>query len=538
MNIFRKRLIHPDANDTSLVMHALGGDKTAFSQIVVRYQNLICSLAYASLGDIKYSEDIAQEVFVEAWKKLDSLQDPEKLKSWLCGILRFKVSHHRRKEANQPLKSAEEICDQTQTSLSSTELEGDLMKEQRQSLLWQVLDGIDTTYREPLVLFYREQQSIDTVAKQLDLTTDTVKKRLSRGRKLLNHAMSSLIEEGLKNSKPTVAFTVGVMAAIGSVSAPAKAASVSATASKTGSIVGWTSLITYFAIFSGVISSYFGIKASLTQSRTQREKKLVIKQVVLFFLVAGVYVASMFTLKHSAIEQPALSDIYTLLSQLVVFGFVLSYSILVVWMLRLTRKLRALERIFEPDAFGGEKHQKGSKKRDFISKLALFGIPLIHIQLSTHEDGDKPAFGWIAGGAKAHGLLFGWGGIAIAPISVGIISTGIISIGAVSFGVFSLGTVAIGILALGSSALAYKAYSSLSSLGWESAFSGGFSIANDAAVGAIAYADHVNNEQASNIVNIATFQHVYLWVLAAMAICIIVPAVIYANRVKHHFAKP
>ena len=109
MSIFTKRNPITKMNDAHLVMSSLGGDRDAFCEIVSRYQNLLCSLAYSSVGDIKYSEDISQETFVEAWKKLDTLKDPEKLKSWLCGILRFKVSRYRRKEGTQPIKGASEF---------------------------------------------------------------------------------------------------------------------------------------------------------------------------------------------------------------------------------------------------------------------------------------------------------------------------------------------------------------------------------------------------------------------------------------------
>ena len=92
MKFFRRQIVISDANDSALVMHSLGGNRDAFCEIVTRYQNLLCSIAYASVGDIKYSEDLAQEAFVEAWKKLDTLSDPNKLKSWLCGILRFSIA--------------------------------------------------------------------------------------------------------------------------------------------------------------------------------------------------------------------------------------------------------------------------------------------------------------------------------------------------------------------------------------------------------------------------------------------------------------
>ena len=88
-----------ESNDAALVAACLGGSKAAYGQIVERYQRLLCSLAYASLGNMSESEDAAQDAFIEGWRKLRALREPEKLRSWLCGILRFKVSHRRRKES-------------------------------------------------------------------------------------------------------------------------------------------------------------------------------------------------------------------------------------------------------------------------------------------------------------------------------------------------------------------------------------------------------------------------------------------------------
>ncbi len=532
MSIFRKRATTIDSQDSSLVMYALGGDRDAYCQIVTRYQNLLCSLAYSSLGDIKHSEDMAQETFIEAWKKLDTLHEPEKLKSWLCGILRFKVSHHRRKEVNQPIRGAEEVDELKLPELENIELEQAVIQQQQYALLWKVLDSIDTSYREPLILFYREQQSVERVAVELDLTQDTVKQRLSRGRKLLKTAMSSFVEEGLKSSKPGVAFTAVVMTAISSIAPPAKAAVLETGAAKTGSLFKLGTVLTFLAVCSGLISSYFGLKASLAQSRTKRERRLTIKVVTLFMSFAAVYVAGMLVLKQFAISNNANAGSYAFVSQLLVLAYVLSYFMLVSRMFTTLRNLRAQERIFEPQAFLSEIDQQNSSNREFKSQFTLFGVPLVHIQFGMAEVNDEPAFGWIAGGIHARGLLFAWGGVAIAPISVGIISVGAITIGAVGIGIFSMGTVAIGFIAFGASAIAYKAYASLSSLGWESALSNGFSIAHDAALGPIAYADQVNNAQAAEIINLTLFSQNYHWVLAVIAFFVIVPSVWHSNKVK------
>jgi len=532
MNIFRKRNQVTEVNDVNLVMSSLGGDREAFCEIVTRYQSLLCSLAYSSVGDIKHSEDISQEVFVEAWKKLDTLKDPEKLKSWLCGILRFKVSRYRRKEGRQPIKDASELEGNDVHDLDKEQMEDSVIREQEQALLWKTLDKMDETYREPLILFYREQQSVERVAAELDLSLDTTKQRLSRGRKLLKRAMISFVEDTLIKSKPGIGFTAGVLAAISSIAPPAKAAVFGASAVKTGTIFKLTTFLALLAAFSGVISSFFGLRASLDQSRTKRERQHAIKVVAMFMLFAILYVLGMFSLKYLALNSEGSLGVYTLASQVLVLAFVTGYLFLVHRMFKETQRLRAQERIFSPESFQRQADQKGSKQREYKSKLCLLGTPIFHFKFGLLEVNDEPAVGWVAGGSKAYGLLFAWGGVAIAPISVGIVSVGVVSVGAVGFGLVSIGTVAIGIIGFGASAIAYKAYGSLSALGWESAVSNGFSVAKDAAIAPVAYADKVNNEHAADISNLALLGQSHQWVLAFIAVIVIIPSIWYSHKVR------
>jgi len=264
---------------------------------------------------------------------------------------------------------------------------------------------------------------------------------------------------------------------------------------------------------------------------------MVIKTTVLFFLFAIVYVAGMFALKYLALAQDGNAAVYAIASQIMVLGYIGSNIILLARMLRVMRTLRAHERIFNPIAFQGEADQIGSKQREYKSRLCLAGIPLLHFRLGMPEKNDKPVIGWLAGGDIAYGLLFAWGGIAIAPISVGLLSVGLISVGAVGIGIIGLGTIGIGIIGFGASVIAYKGYASLSALGWESALSAGFSIANDAALGPIAFANQTNNEQAAEIANLATFGQSYVWLLALIAVLVIVPAAWHSNKVRQRMRK-
>src|SRR5262245_64898073 len=74
--------------DSQLWQRSGEGDREAFGRIVERYQSLICSLAYSACGNLGASEDLAQETFLAAWRKLGELREPARLRAWLCGIVR------------------------------------------------------------------------------------------------------------------------------------------------------------------------------------------------------------------------------------------------------------------------------------------------------------------------------------------------------------------------------------------------------------------------------------------------------------------
>ena len=170
-------------NDADLVRDTLAGNREAFERIVSRYQSLICSLAYSATGSLGESEDLAQETFITAWKHLGHLRERHKLRSWLCGIARNRINSFLRREGREPAREAESL-DHAPESHSAEPLPVEYtISQEEQAILWRSLEKIPEIYREPLVLFYREQKSIEAVAECLELSEDAVKQRLSRGRK-------------------------------------------------------------------------------------------------------------------------------------------------------------------------------------------------------------------------------------------------------------------------------------------------------------------------------------------------------------------
>jgi RNA polymerase sigma factor (sigma-70 family) len=213
-----------ELNDADLVAESLKGNREAFRQIVERYQTLISSLAYCATGNMGLSEDLAQETFITAWKQLAELREPAKLRAWLCGINRFLISKAFRRLDREPSHAAETLEAAAEAPALDPLPPDHVISNEEKAILWRSLGQIPEIYREPLVLFYREHQSIEMVARSLDLSESAVKQRLTRGRKLLHEQVLAFVETALEMTKPDKAFALGVLAALPLAATTAKAA--------------------------------------------------------------------------------------------------------------------------------------------------------------------------------------------------------------------------------------------------------------------------------------------------------------------------
>src|SRR5512135_2798003 len=97
-------------SDADLVARALAGREDAYEELVVRYQRPLLSLLGRWLGDRALAEDLAQEVFLKAFRALPSYAPERKFASWL-----FKIAHNaaidqlrRRGIATEPLEAGED----------------------------------------------------------------------------------------------------------------------------------------------------------------------------------------------------------------------------------------------------------------------------------------------------------------------------------------------------------------------------------------------------------------------------------------------
>jgi RNA polymerase sigma factor (sigma-70 family) len=274
-------------SDADLAAAAAGGNRDAFGEIVERYGRLVCAVACAGTRDVAAGQDVAQEAFVAAWRALPTLREPARLKSWLTGITRNLVNNRARREGGRRHEDLEAV---EATSPDPSPLDAVLERE-RQALVRRALDALPEGYREPLLLFYWEQQSVRAVAETLDLSEDAVKQRLSRGRVLLKEQIAETVDAALEHVRPGKVFVAAVVAALPALSPPgAGAAVLAAAAGKEGasaaSAVGlgaalWGPLL-------GVLGGYIGARASIENTSSARERAFMVR---VAWLAAGLALA-------------------------------------------------------------------------------------------------------------------------------------------------------------------------------------------------------------------------------------------------------
>ncbi|MBI5396269.1 MAG: RNA polymerase sigma factor [Verrucomicrobia bacterium] len=474
-------------HDAQLVARSLDGDAEAFGKIVGRYQTLVCSLAYSACGNVHLSEDLAQDTFIAAWRDLRDLREPTKLKSWLCGIARNVVNNSLRQQQRTPTSQADALDDSLAYSTAAVTPRDYVMSQQEEAIVWRALRELPESYREPLVLYYRHGESAAAVADALDLSQDAVNQRLSRGRAMLAEQVSRLVQTTLRHSGPTQAFTLGVVAALPMLATSVSAGTVAATAAKGGATAkaaGWLAILQWLLTpVMTIFGSYFLYKLDRDEARTPQRRAFVTQ---MWRLTLTCVAVSVLVVVGVVFLKPMLVKTHPEFFAVLVISLGAACTVFaVVTMLWASRQ----ERRFHLDETAS-RVEPVTPAFEYRSKLGLLGWPLVHIRLRGGLE-RGPVKAWIAAGDAAIGLVFAFGALAVAPISVGGIGIGVLSISGLSLGLVSLGSLSFGVWALGGFAMGWQAFGGCT-VAWTAA-QGGVAVACKFAVGSVALASHAND---------------------------------------------
>ncbi|WP_158286988.1 RNA polymerase sigma factor [Mesobacillus foraminis] len=163
-----------------------------FDQMYTKYSGRIWYIAYSFIKDWHKAEDVVQEAFIKAYKKVASIEDTEKMDAWLAQITsRTAIDYLRAENRSKMLPTDLWVFDHSgfhsKIELSTeAEVEILLFKED----INKTVHHLSNEYREVLVLRLQYGLKENEIAERLRLKSSTVKTRLHRARKKLKEAIS------------------------------------------------------------------------------------------------------------------------------------------------------------------------------------------------------------------------------------------------------------------------------------------------------------------------------------------------------------
>jgi len=179
----------------------MAGGPEAFARIVQRYQDAVFGIALARLGNFHEAQDVAQQVFLDAFQRLGALRNAARLGAWLRSMaIHMSIDRIRRRTATMEIEHAagcESSDPAPPVAAARTEL---------RTAVLEAIARLSVPQRETTMLFYIDGYSVEKVAAIQEVPVGTVKRRLHDARQRLKAQMIGMVEEVLKFQAPTQDF--------------------------------------------------------------------------------------------------------------------------------------------------------------------------------------------------------------------------------------------------------------------------------------------------------------------------------------------
>ena len=178
-----------EKDDVELIRNILVGDEAAFSTLVKKYQKGVHALVWRKVKDFHIAEEITQDAFLQAHKKLASLKNPSQFAGWLYVIADRLCRAWFRKKQRQNMQSLETTGEETleKTAYANyvcEQRDGAALECQRE-IVQKLMAKLPESERTVMVLYYLGEMTREEISKFLGVSPNTVKSRLQRARKRL-----------------------------------------------------------------------------------------------------------------------------------------------------------------------------------------------------------------------------------------------------------------------------------------------------------------------------------------------------------------
>jgi len=187
------------APDTDIIRKVLQGEQAVFALLVGRYQSYVFTLVLRLLQNREDAEEVAQDVFVKAYRSLKGFRGASKFSTWLFTIARTSSISFLRKKGLDTISLDQEGTGQQLANAESAFSANGIESRSRHQMVNRAMDKLSPDDGLVLTLFYSGEQSLEEIGKIMGLTSNTVKVKLHRARRRLREKMEKYFPEEVQD---------------------------------------------------------------------------------------------------------------------------------------------------------------------------------------------------------------------------------------------------------------------------------------------------------------------------------------------------
>lgn len=187
--------MHQGADDQQLISLVLEGRKEAYSILVSRYQNYVFTLTLRYISSREEAEEVAQDVFVKAYRNLAAFRGSSRFSTWLYTIVHTTCISRLRLRGHHLVTTDEETLAAISAQHSAHVIPAGLDNKSSKEMLDIAIKSLKPEDARIITLFYQAEQNLEEIARVLMIPANTVKVKLHRARQKLRDILVNRFPE-------------------------------------------------------------------------------------------------------------------------------------------------------------------------------------------------------------------------------------------------------------------------------------------------------------------------------------------------------
>lgn len=185
-------------SEIELITAVLNGNQPAYAELIRRHQRFVFTLALRFTRSREDAEEVAQDVFVKAYRSLNSFQRTAKFSTWLYSIVYTTSMTFLRKHKLDTQSIDEEGVNLQLEDVASDFRADQVEQKSKIAYLNLAIDRLLPDDAAIITLFYKGEQSLEEIGQALGMEANTVKVKLHRARHRLKEKLQQLLQHEVK----------------------------------------------------------------------------------------------------------------------------------------------------------------------------------------------------------------------------------------------------------------------------------------------------------------------------------------------------